>query len=963
MRENLIKSKSLYTIRKKHATVADGTIYENDYVTILPNDGIYDDEMALFSESNFKYRIRKNKNDKKRHVRGEFIKTDEGSETWTINDVSSTISDDYKIELKPNYTSLKDFAYYGSAVQLLHGTVNDIIMRFPGGLSYYGEGGPQVYVDGTIYYLVSNEFNIDCWTSGGDMSSGSVVNPMRLLAASYMNYEDGDGNPIVAPSFTANSSNCINSIIGEVDFGCGVFSVYMDSEYGKHLISEQPGEKGKIIIRPKKEYIDSFWDTMDDFEKTLLNRDSIPVYKATFETPYFTESGYFYTNKSYVWPTVGDDGFTPDITTGKFQGYLTSLISLAQYHDEFDSDNLWRMLTHESIKNLDWTFIRKSDGETEDLSNIDSSRISSLIRVWGRQFDDIKRYTDNIKSSNNVSYDEKNNTPDYFLSDNVENAGWIAKNVAPFATVLDFEIKDDKGNQVITSGKTQSYVNSAFMRNLLLNSNYIQSMKGTRRGIETILGLFGYHPSTDDDNGAGTFSISEFVDLVDLSDGNPLSYTDASKLRVLGEYTNYDNVTNMMDGYPVIPIIPASAKNKEDDRLWYIMPWFDNKTEYTYPFHFQSDGGWGKCASKTINLSNLTTATTISPGNSVSIYRETLPYMHYATTISEMLSIPTTDLYKNTVCYVTDISEMMQTGFYAKQPGDKDADTDYSHYFVLKNTALAGYVGFVSNSLYNCYGWRCVYEKEISNGGNISIDNWEDGLRVLYMESLTTVEEGNNTHVGYGLYDDGDKYIRRFTNIFENAIDDGLYEYLKKDSGDTYLEVTQFGFPLKTMTDNKKCAFFQDSYELKKKSDEGNYLESIGEKDAVEWNTDVLGKVFSPEAGLPTDNSYGALDECQANSIINIKKLVINFNIEGNIYFQKYIEDVVLKYLELMIPSTTILEYRFDNKVRNITSIVPDLTSGSFTQLTAAHVAVDNNDDRTVVWREYPVPVREINGN
>jgi hypothetical protein len=92
---------------------------------------------------------------------------------------------------------------------------------------------------------------------------------------------------------------------------------------------------------------------------------------------------------------------------------------------------------------------------------------------------------DNIKYNNVVSYDEKNNVPDYFLSDIVENDGWEAKNIS-----LDSE------------------VNSIFLRRLALSSNYIQSMKGTRKGIEAILGMFGYYPY---DGKKGEYIITEYI--------------------------------------------------------------------------------------------------------------------------------------------------------------------------------------------------------------------------------------------------------------------------------------------------------------------------------------------------------------------------------------------------------------------------------------------------------------------
>jgi hypothetical protein len=67
----------------------------------------------------------------------------------------------------------------------------------------------------------------------------------------------------------------------------------------------------------------------------------------------------------------------------------------------------------------------------------------------------------------------------------------------------------------------------------------------------------------------------------------------------------------------------------------------------------------------------------------------------------------------------------------------------------------------------------------------------------------------------------------------------------------------------------------------------------------------------NPEGGKKTN-------EAAANSIINVKNLVINFGTSGNRHLKKYIESVVMPYLEHMIPSTTILKYRFDNEVGGI---------------------------------------------
>ena len=191
-----------------------------------------------------------------------------------------------------------------------------------------------------------------------------------------------------------------------------------------------------------------------------------------------------------------------------------------------------------------------------------------MIHVQGRLYDDIKCYIDNIKYMNSISYDEKNNTPDYFLSDVVENDGWEAKNVTSFKKTDEYEVTYDVSN-----------VNSNFARRLGLSSNYIHSMKGTRKGIEAILGMFGYEYGKD-------YTITEYY----AKCSNFLSYDDVSCLRAEFDYVNGDENTNFMKGYPVA-IIESSTTitdengNIEDEFPGYtLIPWYDSSEKYEYDF-------------------------------------------------------------------------------------------------------------------------------------------------------------------------------------------------------------------------------------------------------------------------------------------------------------------------------------------------------------------------------------------
>lgn len=860
-KDKLIKSKSIYTIKNKHSVTNNGIIYENDHVTIIPNDGIYDGEMALFSDSNFKYRIDTNKNEKKRHNRGNYLKHSDGvsGDTWTLETISgNTIqSEESKIVLKPNYSSLKDFAYYGSAVELIKATVNDVIQHFPGGITKYADANhaPKVKIGGKDYTLLSNEFEIDCWTGGGAIASGDVKNPMRVLAASYMNYMDGDTELTEPPTFSASTSTCPNSIIGDVFINGKSFPVYMDGEGKKYLLEgNEP-----INLKPKQEFVDKFWGEADDFVKVLLNKETTPLYKATFETPYSDETGFYYKNKSYIWPTIGDTEI-PDITTGAFQGYLESLISLASFHDEYDSDNLWRIMTHESIKNLDWTFTSKKGNEEKDLSDFNTTGIEAMLRIQGRQFDDIKRYADNIKNTNAITYDEKGNLPDYFLSDIVENNGWDAYHVLP-PTVIDADVVSDKieieiasgsGTTILyKSGKTASYINSVFQRRLSLSSSYINSMKGTRRGMETILGMFGYI------NGEN-YEITEYI----ASAATGISYSDGAKLR--GRFENPyedDELLHLMDGYPVAI---ATYKSGETENT-VLIPWFDKKIS-NKDFYFQCKGGWGKRDSKELNLPQELTSVTVLSGSNVTIYGETQPYMKYANNIDEMLSFSHTDVYKDMICYVADISDIEKM-YSCETEGELSG---CSHYFILENTALYTHCGYIENDLYydGCYGWKNIPTTDIKEGKN------EAGLNVLYLESLVADYKGNNPHIGYGKYDDGEDYLNYFRQIFKSPMEKGLVDYLNCEDKSTYDEILNYGFNIESaITDNEKCSYFT------------NGVEPLGD-----------GKFE---------------DVTVADLIINVKNLTIKFKVKDNEH-KKYIQNVVLKYLEPMIPSTSIVEYKFD---------------------------------------------------
>src|SRR5690606_15937518 len=77
-----------------------------------------------------------------------------------------------------------------------------------------------------------------------------------------------------------------------------------------------------------------------------------------------------------------------------------------------------RFFVSESISDFDTlpTF------DNEDLSS--GQKVNSLLKIYGREFDEVKKYIDGISFANVVSYDKKENIPDALVKNLARVLGW-----------------------------------------------------------------------------------------------------------------------------------------------------------------------------------------------------------------------------------------------------------------------------------------------------------------------------------------------------------------------------------------------------------------------------------------------------------------------------------------------------------------------------------------------------------
>ena len=930
------KTKADYTIlRKRHQNASNGDIFENDYMTISPMDTIFsEDQDIISSDSNFKFSYRINNNLQKKHAKSGWIKTPEGSEEWTIDDAISggSVSDESKIRIKPNYNSLKDFAYYGSAVELVRGSLNDIIQNFPAEL-YFSEKTlkselEKVNDNVTVpdsWKLISNDFGINAHVD--NINASNVYNPLRYLSLSIDSYNLIKGKtitPLTGITITTSNATCDDNLTGKtiataVTSGVTIYTYLMG---GKTYLYYTDSFNEGLRIRPNDDVVDEYFATIDEFEYALLNRDSKPLYMSNFDTPYETDKGNFYKKETYIWPSKYN--WNPDIESIGYENYVERLISLAEFHDEHDSNNIWRSMTHEAIKNLDWTFVRENGDDIEDLSKIDSSKIEIFLQLYGRQFDGLKRYIDTIKYSNQVSYNEKNNLPDYCLTDSVGNSGWDVK---PLIATGKSEFCSDILYNNMSKGYSEVEANNNFMRNLKLNSRYILSNKGTREGIAALLGLLGIYKDEYEINehvaiakGNASKNYCHFVSgLTDMiyPNAEDIEFVNMKKDSLLDDYAG--------DVYEGIGVKEVTSKEGR-----YVVPWYVNGKKYDNGMYFQCDGGWGKIKSNfyPLNINVDCTPITAFTPTQIDIYEETQNYLKFASDLNEMMDFTNSVIKEGMIVYVTDIENAANYGF---------TGNDLSHYFVLEN----------KDKSTTANGWSAVTQTDLDNASALDNESKKDVERIIYLESIRESTEGNNSHTGEGHYDDGKSYVNKLNSIFGGAIKNN--DLTRFTQADIEKAISKYTFNIETeYKDNKKCWYFGKG--------DGEWLDSEDEsegpdRDGMKYRDDVV----NPEEGPKSD-------EPAANSIVNLKNIDIifyyPFDEEGKTIlplktdFEKYLLNVVMPYLEQVIPSTTIMTYDIMDKsggtpsptVANVTSMDSISTPEGYTILDVDGVIYTNED-------------------
>jgi len=389
---------------------------------------------------------------------------------------------DYRVYPNFDLSQVTSFSLYGSLSKRFEVSITKIINYFPAALDIdftnydltTGVTASNIVYneieDETTFIVnvsrIKNPFNID-------YSSGATINlrsreydfsPLRNLTVEYLKYSlylFETEYPVII----FNSSQSLFS--GVCEF------VVRGNPFSGASSSILP-----LIIRPNTFYTEqTFSDNFDEVEKFLLNRLIQPAYTAVFNVPVELENGQSATKQqSVTWPLDGQ--WNLDIRTPDFDNYLATLSDIGINFDLAKTNLVLRFFTTEAFKEFD----------TPD------QKIAKVLQIYGRSFDEVKKYIDGMAHMTSVNYNVGNDIPSALLKNLALTLGW-EPNISPITETNFLDAIYGTGGTRNYLGysrqQTPAEVNFQFYRNIILNSAYLFRSKGTRKAIEFTLRLIG----------------------------------------------------------------------------------------------------------------------------------------------------------------------------------------------------------------------------------------------------------------------------------------------------------------------------------------------------------------------------------------------------------------------------------------------------------------------------------------
>jgi hypothetical protein len=386
----------------------------------------------------------------------------------------------------PNFdlSEVTNFTIYGSMVKRMSVSVEKIINYFPAAIESTSMGVNYVTGDtatNILYNSVENitSFDLDIARFRNPFDIDFSINSTRNLELREIEVSSLRNMTIEYSKYSLyynGNGYSLTGIVPTTSLTNGVLTIFVEG----NPFSGNTFCLDNLVIRPNDYEVNKvFNEGFDEVEDFLLNRNVVPVYTATFKVPREAEDGTFYTlSENLTWPLNGQ--WNLDIITGTFNNYLTNLNSISESFDLYKTNLVSRFLTTNSFKEFDTV----------------GQKMEKVLQLYGRSFDETKKFIDALAYMNSVNYNVGNDIPSQLLKNLAQTLGWDTR-ISPITnddflnSVFGGKNSDKSSFSGVGKQSTPDELNHQYYRNLILNSAYLFKSKGTRKSVEVLMRLIG----------------------------------------------------------------------------------------------------------------------------------------------------------------------------------------------------------------------------------------------------------------------------------------------------------------------------------------------------------------------------------------------------------------------------------------------------------------------------------------
>ena len=508
-----------------------------------------------------------------------------------VDATEETIQKNIQTKLNLDLTNPLSYIWYGSSEELIRSSLLEIQNNWPAAIYVDNKVGSVTGNNITNYvYNISkdestftvnsrffdNPYGVKYTLDSAYIPDDGTSNKLRNFTVSYGSYiieHNGISKNIknITPSIQTTNSDV--EIVVEGNPFPELTGIYIPT---LSFLFTNVDASIPYFIKPNETEIEGFFTSLNTFQSNILTRETNPPYNSIIIATKPTDDGIITTYKETLLFPILNDGYNLNFFDSFYLTYLDKINTIGTDLDDSKTDIILRKYTTEVISSFDT--VPRGDGD--DLT-LNGEKATKLLRVYGVEFDEVKKYINGIKFAHVVTYNKKDNVPDSLVKDLSHMLGLDPVTFVTTTTFNDLLLPSNGSGQFsgTSVNYTQKQIDIELYRRLILNIGWLWKSKGTRKAIEFLFRFIGAPEAL--------VNFNEYIVMVD----KPLDMDEIKKLLFIytGEVSEIDlnNIPYDENGYPLPPI----------DGQLVTTDFIDPDTgllvqDGTTDMYFQKGGGW-----------------------------------------------------------------------------------------------------------------------------------------------------------------------------------------------------------------------------------------------------------------------------------------------------------------------------------------------------------------------------------